>query len=125
MQDEEAELLAELERIKRERAEEAGRKAAADAAAAAAAEAAELARGNPLLQERLALQVRRRPPWVRPCAQPTHGSIPYYGGCPAPQLLVCLHSTAEQSNMYMRTACSWVFCHRAAPSHARRVRNAA
>ncbi|GAB4823553.1 hypothetical protein N2152v2_010599 [Parachlorella kessleri] len=55
-EDDEAELLAELERIKKERAEEAARKAAAEAAAAAAQDAKELARGNPLLQERLQLQ---------------------------------------------------------------------
>lgn len=56
MQDDEAELLAELERIKRERAEEAGRKAAEAAARAEAEEQAELVRGNPLLQEKLAAQ---------------------------------------------------------------------
>ena len=54
--DDEAELLAELQRIKAERAEEAARKAAQEAAAREAAEEAELVRGNPLLQEKLAAQ---------------------------------------------------------------------
>lgn len=52
LQDDEAELLAELERIKRERAEEAAKKAAAEAEAAEREEAARLATGNPLLQVR-------------------------------------------------------------------------
>jgi hypothetical protein len=54
--DDEAELLAELERIKKERAEEAARKAAEAAAKADAEQQAELLRGNPLLQEKLAAQ---------------------------------------------------------------------
>lgn len=53
-EDEEAELLAELERIKRERAEGAARKAAEAAAGAELDQQAELARGNPLLQDKLA-----------------------------------------------------------------------
>lgn len=55
-EDDEAELLAELERIKKERAEEAARKAAEEAAKQDQQERSELARGNPLLQERLRLQ---------------------------------------------------------------------
>lgn len=54
--DDEAELLAELERIKAERAEEAARRAAEEAAKAEAEQQAELVRGNPLLQEKLAAQ---------------------------------------------------------------------
>ncbi len=53
-QDEEAELLAELARIKRERAEEAARKAAEEVAANAEREEAELIKGNPLLEGKLA-----------------------------------------------------------------------
>lgn len=52
-QDEEAELLAELARIKAERAEEAAKAAAADAAAEAAAAQEEFLRGNPLLKDKL------------------------------------------------------------------------
>jgi len=48
-QDEEAELLAELERIKKERAAEAARKAAAGAPGAEASARDELVRGNPLI----------------------------------------------------------------------------
>lgn len=54
MQDDEAELLAELERIKRERAEEAARKATQEAGLAEKEEQARMATGNPLLQEKLA-----------------------------------------------------------------------
>ena len=56
VQDDEAELLAELDRIKRERAEEAAKAAAEAAAKRSAEEQAELIRGNPLLQEKLAAQ---------------------------------------------------------------------
>lgn len=56
-QDDEAELLAELARIKAERAEEAARKAAAEAAAAESVNQAELLRGNPLLKEKLQVRV--------------------------------------------------------------------
>ena len=49
LQDEEAELLAELERIKKERAAEAARKAAEEAASAEASAKDELIRGNPLI----------------------------------------------------------------------------
>ena len=56
LQDDEAELLAELDRIKRERAEEAAKAAAEAAAKRSAEEQAELIRGNPLLQEKLAAQ---------------------------------------------------------------------
>ncbi len=59
-EDEEAELLAELERIKKERAEEAARKAAVDAEADAARQQAELLRGNPLLEEKLAVRMGQR-----------------------------------------------------------------
>jgi hypothetical protein len=59
LQDDEAELLAELERIKRERAEEAAKAAAEAAAKRSAEEQAELIRGNPLLQEKLAAQGAR------------------------------------------------------------------
>ena len=48
-QDEEAELLAELARIKREREEEAAKRAAEEAAAAASNLQEELIRGNPLI----------------------------------------------------------------------------
>ena len=48
-QDEEAELLAELARIKREREEEAAKRAAVEAAAAASNLQEELIRGNPLI----------------------------------------------------------------------------
>lgn len=48
--------MAELDRIKRERAEEAARKAGEAAAKAEAEEQKELLRGNPLLQEKLAAQ---------------------------------------------------------------------
>jgi len=48
-QDEEAELLAELERIKKERAAEAARKTAEEAAGAEASARDELVRGNPLI----------------------------------------------------------------------------
>ena len=48
-QDEEAELLAELERIKKERAAEAARKATEEAASAEASAKDELIRGNPLI----------------------------------------------------------------------------
>ena len=49
MQDEEAELLAELARIKKEREEEAAKRAAEEAAAAASNLQEELIRGNPLI----------------------------------------------------------------------------
>ena len=49
VQDEEAELLAELERIKKERAAEAARKAAEEAASEEASAKDELIRGNPLI----------------------------------------------------------------------------
>lgn len=52
-EDEEAELLAELARIKAERAEEAARKAAEEAAKVSAVEEAALLGGNPLLKEKL------------------------------------------------------------------------
>lgn len=48
-QDEEAELLAELARIKKEREQEAAKQAAQEAAAAASTLQAELTRGNPLI----------------------------------------------------------------------------
>jgi protein CWC15 len=48
-QDDEAELLAELARIKKEREEEARKRAAEEAAAAASNRQAELTRGNPLI----------------------------------------------------------------------------
>lgn len=48
-QDEEAELLAELARIKKEREEEAAKRAAEEAAAAASNLQEELIRGNPLI----------------------------------------------------------------------------
>jgi hypothetical protein len=49
MQDEEAELLAELERIKKEREEVASKRAAEEASAAASSLQEELIRGNPLI----------------------------------------------------------------------------
>lgn len=49
IQDEEAELLAELARIKKEREEEAAKRAAEEAAAAASNLQEELIRGNPLI----------------------------------------------------------------------------
>ena len=49
MQDEEAELLAELARIKKEREEEAAKRAAEEAAVAASNLQEELIRGNPLI----------------------------------------------------------------------------
>lgn len=48
-QDEEAELLAELERIKKEREEAAAKRAAEEAAVAASSLQEELIRGNPLI----------------------------------------------------------------------------
>jgi len=52
-QDEEAELLAELERIRQERVEEAARKAAEDAEKAEQQFKSEVMHGNPLLQDKL------------------------------------------------------------------------
>lgn len=72
-QDEEAELLAELERIKKERAAEAARKAAEEAASAEASAKDELIRGNPLILGGAApFQVRlTRVYYVRPlCLMP-------------------------------------------------------
>lgn len=63
-EDEEAELLAELARIKAERAEEAARKAAEEAAKVSAVEEAALLGGNPLLKEKL--QVGHEMDWHRP-----------------------------------------------------------
>jgi hypothetical protein len=59
VQDEEAELLAELERIKKERAEEAARKAKEEAEIAQREMHQEVARGNPLLNPG-GFQVKRR-----------------------------------------------------------------
>eukprot|EP00889_Picochlorum_renovo_P002357 jgi/Picre1/29387/NNA_004775.t1 len=62
--DEEAELLAELERIKQERAEEAAKAAAAEAAAEEKRLREEVSTGNPLLEEKLAshsdFRIKRR-----------------------------------------------------------------
>lgn len=60
LQDEEAELLAELERIKKERAEEAARKQKTVDAEKESQLREEVARGNPLLNQNLAFQVKRR-----------------------------------------------------------------
>lgn len=49
LQDDEAELLAELERIKKEREEAAAKRAAEEASAAASSLQEELIRGNPLI----------------------------------------------------------------------------
>ncbi len=49
MQDDEAELLAELERIKKEREEAAAKRADEEASAAASSLQEELIRGNPLI----------------------------------------------------------------------------
>ena len=65
-EDEEAELLAELARIKAERAEEAARKAAEEAAKVSAVEEAALLGGNPLLKEKL--QVGLGMDWWKPGA---------------------------------------------------------
>ncbi len=54
MQDEEAELLAELARIKKEREQEAAKKAAEEAAAAQSSLQQELVRGNPLIAGKFA-----------------------------------------------------------------------
>ena len=51
MQDDEAELLKELNRIKAERAEEQAKQAAAAAAESQSALQQELARGNPLIAQ--------------------------------------------------------------------------
>ena len=56
-QDEEAELLAELDRIRQERAEAAAQKAAEEAAEAEKALQSEVLHGNPLLQAKLAASV--------------------------------------------------------------------
>lgn len=58
-QDDEAELLAELERIKKERAEEAAKKAKAEEEAAKVEKRNEVARGNPLLNP-TSFTVKRR-----------------------------------------------------------------
>ncbi len=54
MQDEEAELLAELARIKKEREQEAAKKAAEEAAVAQSSLQQELVRGNPLIAGKFA-----------------------------------------------------------------------
>ena len=56
-QDEEAELLAELERIKKERAEEAAKKQLEEAATKEKEVREELLRGNPLVNNQPAFQV--------------------------------------------------------------------
>ena len=53
-QDEEAELLAELARIKKEREQEAAKQAAEEAAAAQSSLQQELVRGNPLIAGKFA-----------------------------------------------------------------------
>ena len=64
LKDDEAELLAELERIKKERAEEAARKAAEEAAQSTAEKTEEALRGNPILQQKLGItpsfEIKRR-----------------------------------------------------------------
>lgn len=59
-QDDEAELLAELERIKKERAEEAVRKRREDEAEKESQLREEVARGNPLLNQAPSFQITRR-----------------------------------------------------------------
>jgi protein CWC15 len=56
IQDDEAELLAELERIKKERAEENARKEEERLALEQAEKTQEALRGNPILQQKLGLQ---------------------------------------------------------------------
>jgi protein CWC15 len=58
-QDDEAELLAELERIKKERAEEAAKKAKAEEEAKQIEMRNEVARGNPLLNPQTFTVTRR------------------------------------------------------------------
>ena len=58
MQDDEAELLAELERIKKERAEEAAKKRKEEQAEKEAQLREEVSRGNPLLNQPASFQVR-------------------------------------------------------------------
>ena len=60
MQDDEAELLAELERIKKERAEEQARKQKEETAEKEAQVREEVAMGNPLLNQDASFQVKRR-----------------------------------------------------------------
>ena len=60
LQDDEAELLAELERIKKERAEEAAKKQKEEQAEKEVQLQEEVARGNPLLNQGPAFQVKRR-----------------------------------------------------------------
>lgn len=78
-QDEEAELLAELERIKKERAAEAARKATEEAASAEASAKDELIRGNPLILGGAAsfqARVMSRLPssWLKPLQVVVHDS---------------------------------------------------
>lgn len=59
-QDDEAELLAELDRIKRERAEEAAKKQKVEDAERETQLREEVARGNPLLNQTPSFQITRR-----------------------------------------------------------------
>lgn len=59
VQDDEAALMAELARIKKERAEEAARKAAEEAKVRQTQLQAEVAGGNPLINQNIDFAVRR------------------------------------------------------------------
>lgn len=75
-QDDEAALLAELARIRKERAEEAQRKAAQEAAERQEALQQEVATGNPLLNQPVDFQV-----WICAVADHNHGIWLQEGSC--------------------------------------------